>query len=126
VRADGRVPEAPVDLLLEPGEQGVLQEDSVRLEARSGGRVARIARAVLGGGWKKIDAGSLILTTQRLVFDGVLEHRTFPLRELESVRPSGHAIEAGTARDPKRPAFRVRNPYLWVAFVALLAGRSGL
>lgn len=126
VKAGARVPEAQVDLLLEPGELGVLQEESVLLEPRAhGGAAARMGRALSGGGSKKVDAGVLILTTQRLVFDGQLGHRTFPLRELESVEPSGHAIEAGTARDPRRQAFKVRNPYLWTALIRLLASAPG-
>ncbi len=108
IRAQGRVPEATVDLLLQPGEVGVLQEEGKLCEA---------------GARKEIESGSLILTNRRLVFEGDLENRTFGLNELVSVEPRARAIEVGVAGREGSQFFKVRNPLIWAPLVTALARR---
>jgi len=84
-----------VNIVLQRGEAGLLQEPSNLLETRAyrlyGGGGTRIRGVYIGGGasesyqrLRNIDSGTLVLTNRRLVFDGGAENRALNLKDILS------------------------------------------
>jgi len=125
-------PITQVDVVLKEGEVGVFQEPSVVLETRAyrvyGGAGTRVGRIYLSGGasesrqrLREIDSGILVLTNQRLIFDGGNENRSVHLRDLISANAWSDAIEISSGRRQKSQIYTVQNPILWAEMVQMLA-----
>lgn len=118
-------------ILLQEDEHAVLQEESTLSEMRSyrvyGGGGTRIGRVLVGGGvsepqyrLRRIDTGTLVLTTKRLVFDGNHENRSVRLSELLSVSPWVDAIEV-SSNHAKSQVFSVANSCIWANIIEAVA-----
>ena len=127
-----KLPTTAVDIVLKNGEFGILQEPSILYESRSyrvfGGGGTRVAGIYIGGGaseaqqrLKEIDSGKIVLTNQRLVFDGQLENRVLNLKDVVSATPWTDAIEVGSSRKQKSQIYTVENPLIWVPMIQALA-----
>jgi len=126
------LPITHVDVVLKEGEVGVFQEPSVLLETRAyriyGGAGTRVGRIYLSGGasesrqrLREIDSGILVLTNQRLLFDGGNENRSVNLRDVISANAWSDAIEISSSRRQKSQIYRVQNPIIWAHMIQMLA-----
>lgn len=126
------LPEISVNIVLKRGEKGILQEDSRLMETRavrySKGIGTRIGRIYVGGArsesnqeYKEIDRGTLILTTQRLVFDGGSQSRATNVGDIMSVSPWQDAIEVSSTKRQKSQVYMVKNPLIWATMIKGLA-----
>lgn len=129
----GRLPAATVDIVLKSGEIGLFQEPSVLYESRAyrvfGGAGTRVAGIYIGGGasesqqrLKEIDSGTIVLTNQRLVFDGQTQNRVLNLKDVISATPWLDAIEVGCSRRQKSQVYKVKNPLIWAPLIKMLGG----
>lgn len=127
-------------VFLDKGEQAFLEEETELNETRavrkhSGGMRGigfRVAKGVhVGVGrrsgtseshqeWRMIDAGSLIITNQRLIFRGGKENRVVPLKKILDVSISIDAIEVAVESKSKSMIFPVKNGYLWGAIINII------
>ena len=125
-------PITQVDVVLKEGEVGVFQEPSVLLEIRAyrvyGGAGTRIGRIYVGGGaseshqrLREIDSGIIVLTNQRLIFDGGHENRSVRLQDVISANAWSDAIEISSSRRQKSQIYRLKNPIIWAEMIQLLA-----
>jgi Bacterial protein of unknown function (DUF853) len=121
-----------VDVVLKKGEMGLFQEPSVLLETRAyriyGGLGTRIQGIYLGGGaseshqrLREIDSGILVLTDQRLIFDGRHENRSINLPDVISANAWSDAIEISSSRRQKSQIYTVQNPIIWAQMIQMLA-----
>jgi hypothetical protein len=124
-------PDTP--LVLAADEIALLHEVSTLIEARAtrvyAGAGTRVYGVYIGGGQsssvqnlKKLDSGTLTLTTKRLVFTGSMESRVTDLKDIVSVENFADAIEISTAKKAKRQVYCVRNPMLWRGLVRTVSG----
>jgi hypothetical protein len=131
VAAQGLEP-VETDLILGADEHAVLFDVATLYETRShrvyAGAGTSIKGLHVGGGasqtqdsLRRIEAGVLILTTARLVFDGTTENRTIKLRDILSVSPMLDAIEVSTQRRQKSMLFSVPNPQIWAPMIKNVA-----
>lgn len=127
-----RLPTTAVEIVLKSGEVGIFQEPSILYESRSyrvfGGGGTRVAGIYIGGGaseaqqrLKEIDSGKIVLTNQRLVFDGQMENRVLNLKDVVSATPWTDAIEVGSSRKQKSQIYTVGNPLIWAPMIQMLA-----
>jgi hypothetical protein len=127
-----KLPVTHVDVVLKAGEVGLFQEPSVLLETRAyrvyGGAGTRVGRIYLGGGaseshqrLREIDSGILVLTNQRLIFDGGSENRSVNLRDVISANAWSDAIEISSSRRQKSQIYTVQNPIIWAQMIQMLA-----
>jgi hypothetical protein len=126
------LPSVAVDIVLKDGEFGIFQEPSILYESRSyrvfGGGGTDVAGIFIGGGaseaqqrLKQIDSGKIVLTNQRLVFDGQMENRVLNLKDVVSATPWTDAIEVGSSRKQKSQIYTVGNPLIWAPMIQMLA-----
>lgn len=128
-----QLPTTAVNIVLKSGEFGIFQEPSILYESRSyrvfGGGGTNVAGIFIGGGaseahqrLKEIDSGKIVLTNQRLVFDGQMENRVLNLKDVVSATPWTDAIEVGSSRKEKNQIYTVGNPLIWGPMIQMLAG----
>jgi hypothetical protein len=126
------LPEISVSIVLKKGETGVLQEQSNLFETRAqrlyGGGGTRIGKIYVGGGasesvqrLRRIDSGTLVLTNQRLVFDGGSQNRATNLADVLSASTWQDAIEISSSRRQKSQVYSVSNPTIWASMIQNLA-----
>lgn len=122
-----------VSIVLKEGELAVFQEPSRFYETRSyrlyGGGGTRIKGVYVGGGaseshqrLREIDTGTLVLTNQRLIFDGSMENRALNLKDIISASAWTDAIEVSSSRRQKSQVYTIRNPIIWAQMIKMLAG----
>jgi hypothetical protein len=122
-------------LMLSTEESALLNEPSTLLEARASrvyaGGGTRVHGIYVGGGQstsvqrlKELDAGTLTLTTKRLVFTGSMESRVVKFKDIVSVQAMGDAIELSIANRAKRQVYLVHNPILWGALLRSFLSNS--
>jgi len=123
-------------ILLKKGEQAYLETNTTLMETRSvryssgGGAGVRVAKGVyVGAGgsksesnqeWRRIDTGVLVVTNQRIIFDGSSQNRVSQLDSILSVTPYFDAIEISLDGRQKSIMFDVANPYIWAAVINIL------
>jgi hypothetical protein len=119
----------PVRLILQPGEHALVEEDVALYETRPytilyGGGDSPSPDFAIGGGWaetdeevKRIDWGTLTLTTKRLVFDGRHEARSVDLADLLTATPTHRSLDISARQSSRKSTFSVRNPFLWAALI---------
>jgi hypothetical protein len=136
-----KLPAVIIDIDLKPGEVGVFRESSTLVETRNfpsggagacNGSIQSIGGASdshdwsLGNGadWElaqEFDAGTLVLTSRRLVFDGSHERRSIDLVDVTSAKAWLDAIEITTRRPQQRQIYTVQNPWIWATMIQKLA-----
>lgn len=118
-----------VSIALKPGEQAFLEEQVTLKETRSftkrssTGGALRVMKGVYVGGssgtsrshneWRDIDTGTLIITNQRIIFDGRMENRVMPIDRILSVNPLLDGIEVSIENKQKSSFFTVKNSLIW-------------
>lgn len=126
------LPPIETAIVLKDGECAFFQEPSVLYESRSyrvfGGGGTRVAGVYIGGGaseaherLRQIDSGTLILTNQRLVFDGQTQSRAVNVKDVISATPWSDAIEVSSSRRQKSQIYTVGNPLIWAPMIRLIA-----
>lgn len=127
-----KLPVVPVAVVLRQGEMGIFQEASTLYETRAyrlyGGGGTRIRGIYVGGGaseshqrLREIDSGNLVLTNQRLIFNGSTENRAVILRDILSASAWSDSVEISSSRKQKNQIYRVRNPLIWSQIIQMLA-----
>jgi hypothetical protein len=110
MKAHKKRPIVPVNVILKEGEVGILQEPSMLYETRTDrlydGRGSKFRQRL-----KHVDSGRIILTNQRLIFDGQWENRSTNLHDVKSARLLEDAIEVSTRQ--KSQIYAVGNPLIW-------------
>ena len=123
-------PIVPVNVVLNEGEVGILQEPSMLYETRvyrlNDGGGKRIRGSYLDGGGsgsqqrlRHIDSGRIILTNRRLIFDGQWENRTTNIKDIKSARPLEDAVEVSFNRNRKNQIYAVRNSVIWAKTILM-------
>lgn len=126
------LPSIETTIVLKNGESAVFQEPSILYETRSyrvfGGGGTRVGDIFLGGGaseahqrLRQIDSGTVVLTSQRLIFDGQTESRTVNMKDVISANPWADAIEVSSSRRQKSQIYTVRNPLIWSQMIKIIA-----
>ena len=117
-----------IPVVLGTDETALLHEPSKLIEARAtrvyAGAGTRVRGIYIGGGQstsvqslKKLDSGTLTLTTKRLVFTGSMESRVVNIKDIVSVEPLADAIEISGGKKAKRQVYMVHNPVIWVTLI---------
>jgi hypothetical protein len=128
VQQSHALPIVAADIILKPGEAAFYSTPSALYETRavrhyqSGHTGFRVAKGVWVGGtsgrsvstqeWTRLDAGSLIITNKRLVFNGQKEERTVPLSKIVAVHNSLADVQVAVEGRQKAMAFGVANPLI--------------
>lgn len=124
------------NVAMKSGESAFLMEQTVLSEARtvtkrsSTGMGLRMMKGVYIGGssgesrgqaeLQKIDAGILVFTNKRIIFDGRIENRVLPIDKIISINPSLNSIEISTENKQKSSFFTVKNPFIWMGVLTIL------
>lgn len=139
LKQNGGLKPVAADLMMKPNEKAYLQESRIVLKEtravrKSSGSAAgfRIAKGVYIGKTRgtshseqvlqDIDRGTLVLTNQRLVFDGATENRVIKLDKVLSVQMYRDAIEVSLDGRAKSIFFTVNNPYIWSTVFRIIQG----
>ena len=120
-----------LNTILKQGEQTHWYSSTKLMEERSvrhtyGGAV-RVMKGVYVGGRRGeshgelriIDSGSLLLTSQRLIFNGNLRSTEYALNKIISVKEYKDSIEIGVSNRQKVQIFVVDEPHKWSTFVKI-------
>jgi hypothetical protein len=124
------------EILLKEGEKAFLKEDTTLLETKAvryhktkaiGVRILPSIYIGFAPGrseskeeWRIVDRGVIILTNQRLIFDGSKEDRVIPLNKIISIKPFLDSIEISTENRKKSMLFNVNNPLIWATLIQIL------
>lgn len=128
-------PTVPAGIMLQPNERPCYHAPSALYETRavrhyqSGFAGFRVAPGIWVGGsrgrsvssqeWMRIDVGTLIVTNQRIVFDGGREHRTLPLRRILSVNALHDSVDLALEGREKSMVFEAANPLILASIIRL-------
>ena len=111
-------------ILLQKDELAIWSEKSTLFETRA---VRRRQNGVSTSvqQWEPISDGTLVLTTKRLVFDGIEVNRTIPLGKVFSAKTSsdGDELHVASSSRQKEMAFSSRNSFLLSWLVNTLAAQ---
>ncbi len=123
-------------IFLNPGEHAFFEEQSNLKETRAvrktggGGVGFRVAKGVYVGGysgqaeshqeWRTLDAGELIVTNEKIVFQGTKENRMFPINKILSVETFTDGAEVTIESRTKSVIFTARNPYILSAILHIV------
>lgn len=102
----------------------LMEERAVR---RSYGGAVRVAKGVYIGSsqgeshgeLREIDSGGLLLTNQRLIFNGQLRNVEYKLDRIVSVEEHEGAIEIGASNRKKVQVFTVDDPEKWATYIKI-------
>ena len=122
------LPEIAVDIVLKKGKKGLLQEPSRLMETRAvrhtGAMGTRIGKIYVGGArseshqeYRRIDQGTLVLTTQRLVFDATSQSGATNIADVLSASAWPDAIEVSSSKRQKSQVYAVGNPMIWATMI---------
>ncbi len=103
---------------------GLMEERAIR---RSVGGAVRVVKGVYVGGsqseshgeLRTIDQGELLLTSQRLIFNGDFKHIEFKLDKITSVEEMEDAVEVGASNLKKVQIFVLSGPHAWTEYLKL-------
>lgn len=73
---------------------------------------------------KQLDEGNLLLTNQRLVFNGLTRNNEYKLSNIIYVKDHADAIELGSTRKKKSQYFGVSEPSKWATYIKLAISLS--
>jgi hypothetical protein len=76
-------------------------------------------RSVSTQEWTKIDSGTLIITNERVIFDGSHELRTIPVKRIVSVDTLRDSVELAVESRQKNMVFEAANPLILASIVRL-------
>jgi len=118
-------------VLLMLGESAFLQEAVPLLVEKAIRRGGSIGNFYFGGSdakpqprLKYADFGVLVLTDQRLIFEGCSESRSLKYDEVISVKASVDTIEVSSSQSAKSDFYRVENPMIWLGLIdGMVSGR---
>lgn len=139
IKQNGGLQSVAADLMLKVNEKAYLQEGNITLKEtrairkhRGGATGIRVMKGVYIGRsqgtshseqvLQDIDRGTLVLTNQRLVFDGATENRVIKLDKILSVQMYKDAIELSLDGRAKSLFFTVENPYIWSTVFRIIQG----
>jgi len=102
----------------------LIEERAIR---RSYGGAVRVAKGVYIGGsqgeshgeLRELDSGGLLLTNQRLIFNGQLRNVEYKLDKIVSVEEHEDSIEIGASNRKKVQLFVVDDPEKWATYIKI-------
>lgn len=123
------IPVIASQVTLKAGEQAFLEDEVILKETRSvttrssSGGAFRVMKGVYVGGssgtsrshneWQTIDKGRLVMTNQRIIFDGNSENRVVAIDKVISVSPALDGIEISIENKQKSSFYTVKNCLIW-------------
>jgi len=133
IKSKKAIPIIKSSIFLKEGEFAFLEENTDLRETRavrifSGGsrgvgfKVAKGTSIRIGGfsgisesnqEWRTLDTGKLVITNQRLIFNGSKENRSFPIKKILSIETFTNSIKISIDGRAKSLNFPVKNPYIW-------------
>lgn len=135
IKKFGGLPTVPTHINLKQNEKAFYYAQSALYETRavrhstSGFASFRVAKGIWIGGsqgrstssqeWTKIDAGTLTVTNQRIVFDGTQAVRSLPVGKVISVEPRVDAIELTFENRQKTMILQAANPLILAGVIQL-------
>ena len=136
VEAAGRLAVVPVSAMLKRGEEGHYEIQAKLFEPRAtrhyvgSSKSVRImkgisirtssGRSVSTQHWQQIDAGNLVVTNRRLLFDGSGEHRSIDIGKIDGIDAFGDGIRVTVSTRKKPFAFVVPQPLILATMLAAL------
>lgn len=130
VKKNGKIPPIKTSLILKNDEEAYL-EDFVKLyEIRGASKLdrlyvgARVMKGIYVGGstgvsrrfdeLREIDAGKIVLTNKRIIFDGKFNNRIMDLDKIISIELYDDGFEIATEDKRQSQLYGgVKNPFLW-------------
>jgi hypothetical protein len=122
------LPQVQTEVMLHPGEVAYFSEPAQLAESRAVrytrgmGGGTRIGRGMMLGGWGSRSAsrmelqvlsdGWLVVTNQRVIFDGNTDNRTAPLEDVLSARAGSDYLDITISGRQKSHVFVIRNPMM--------------
>jgi hypothetical protein len=110
-------------------EAKLYEERAIRQYIGGGVRIGK--GAYIGGGQseshpevKRLDDGNLLLTNQRLIFNGLHRNNEYKLSNIIYVKDHIDAIEIGYTRKKKSQYFAVSEPSKWATYIKLAISLS--
>lgn len=138
IAKNGSLPIVATDVLLESGEEAYFSAPAQLAESRAVrystgfGAGTRVGRGMGLGGWSSrsvsrnelqpVGEGVLVVTNQRLVFDGNTDNRVVPLDSILSVRAGSGFVEVSSSTRQKSLVFIVGDAEM--AQATLLAAKT--
>jgi hypothetical protein len=126
----------PLDTMLEKGEKIILDEKTRLFEPRAIRRNvgigvrSRVTKGISLGTWtsqgeshqewRKIDTGRIVLTNERIIFNGAIEHRIISVDKVISMHPYTDGIEIGSKSRSKSMIFFLENSFIWGTAINIL------
>jgi hypothetical protein len=140
IKSKKAIPIIKSSIFLKEGESAFLEENTDLQETRAvrtfrggsrgvGFRVAKGISVRAGGfsgtsesnqEWTALDTGNLIITNQRLIFNGSKENRSFPIEKILSVETFIESIRISINGRAKSLSFPVQNPYIWSTVINIV------
>ncbi len=136
VEADGRFEVVPVSAMLKRGEQGHYETAATLHEPRAtrhyvgaSGSVRIMkglsirtshGRSVSEQHWQQIDAGTLIVTNRRLLFDGRAEHRSVDIGKIDGIHAFADSIRVTVSNRKKPFTLVVSKPLILATMLTAL------
>lgn len=74
--------------------------------------------------WAHIDTGVLVVTGNRLIFDGEKTQRVVPLRDILSIEEGAEGLWVSSEKRTKTMLFPINNPYICSFIIRTLVGSS--
>ena len=106
------------------------EERAVR---RSAGGAVRVMKGVYIGGsqaeshdqLRRIDDGQLLLTNQRLIFNGNMRNLEYKLNKIISIEESDDGVEVASSNRKKVQIFTVEDPHKWATYIRIAVKKYG-
>lgn len=120
---------ASLKMILKPGEQThwyssarLMEERAIRCSqgfAMGRGIYVGGSQSESHGELRIIDKGNLLLTNQRLIFNGELKNIEYKLNKISSIEEHKNAIEIGASNRQKIQLYLVEEPHKWATFAKI-------
>lgn len=136
IKKRGGFPVIATSVALKTAEQAILEEVVTLKETRSvttrsgSGAGIRVMKSVYLGSssgtsrshneWQTIDIGTLVITNQRIIFDGRSENRVVLLDRVISINPNLDGIEVSIENKQKSSFYTVKNSLIWSSVFNIL------
>jgi hypothetical protein len=143
VKRNGKIPTIKTSLILKSDEEAYLEEYVKLYEIRSASKSdrlyvgGRVMKGIYVGGstgvsrrfdeLREIDAGKLVLTNKRIIFDGNFNNRIMDLDKIISIELYDDGFEIATEDKRQSQLYGgIRNPFLWKNLTTAVIKTKGL
>jgi hypothetical protein len=137
IQIKNALPKAYTNLMLKNGESAYYSDDvdlyethSVRTSTTGYTGVRVMKRVYIGGArgtstssqeWTCVASGKLVITNQRLVFDGDKNDRNIPLKRIFNAESTSDGVEVSCEGRQKSMVFACKNPLILAIIIRICA-----